>query len=74
MKDLIILLLCAIIYWFGSALIRVENERYALRMHMCQNITDITLFTNQDKPMDCSKVQTRTSPLAHLFYGLQLQH
>lgn len=53
-----------LILWLSAALVRVENERYALFLGMCRDrlgMTDIACVM---------KVQTRTGWWWHLFYGL----
>lgn len=59
------LILCGLlILWLGSALVRVENERYALMIGMCR-----TEIGHAD--IAClQKVETRTNPIWHLFYAL----
>jgi len=66
-KALAVGLACAfvIILWFGSALVRVENERYALSIGMCQP------FEHVLPDMTCiKKTQTRTGWWWHLYFAL----
>ena len=66
-KNLIIAALSLSLLWFGVSLIRVENQRYALELEMCGAWSP----ENSVKRAECLKqVETRTGPLAHLFYGL----
>jgi hypothetical protein len=60
-----IILAAALLTWFTMSLVRVENERYALSIGMCRvQSTGLTDF-------QCLKtVETRTSWVYHLFYGL----
>lgn len=52
------------VLWFGAALVRIENERYALVIGLCK--VDVTILTDT-----ClAEVQTRTSWLWHLYYAL----
>lgn len=54
----------AIIVWQAAALVRIENERYALFVGMCRDKAGLT-------DTQClAKVQTRTNWFAHLFYAL----
>jgi hypothetical protein len=54
-----------LIAWLSAALVRVENERYALQLGMCWNeqlkLPDITCI---------QKAHTRVSWYGHLFYAL----
>lgn len=55
-----------LIVWLSAALVRVENERYALLIGMCREAT--TGYVSGD----ClAKVQTRTGWYWHLFYALK---
>lgn len=55
--------------WFGATIVRIENERYALSLDMCPGNTPERLLHQHE----ClAKVQTRTSPVYHLLYGLGL--
>lgn len=55
-----------LIVWLSAALVRVENERYAMQVGMCWNDTlklpDLTCI---------EKAQTRTAWYWHLFYALK---
>ena len=65
MKNLIIVVLAALLMWFGTTLVRVENERYALLLDMCHP-------TNNEPVLgpDCEGVETRSSWTWHLAYAL----
>lgn len=58
-------LAAVLIVWLSAALVRVENERYALQMGMCWNeslrLPDLTCV---------EKSQTRTGWWWHLFHAL----
>lgn len=64
-KNVVICFLIVMILWLAISLVRVENQRYALSLGMCA-----------DPPWpipnrQCLRqVETRTSPLWHLFYAL----
>lgn len=65
--TVLIMFLLALLFWFGFALVRVENERYALQVGLCAfNPTDpLPLF-------DClKKAETRTGWWWHIFYALK---
>lgn len=61
----LIVVLSVVVFWLAFSLVRVENERYALQVGMCRD--QATGLTNT---ACLSSVQTRTSWLAHLAYGL----
>ena len=64
-KDVLIIALLAAIVWLCSALVRVENQRYALMIGMCREPTSGVA------DWKClRKVETRTSWVWHLFYAL----
>ncbi len=54
-----------LIVWLSTALVRVENERYAMSMGMCWN--EILKLPD---PACMSKVQTRDAWYSHLFHAL----
>jgi hypothetical protein len=65
MKDAAIVALSVILLWFGTSLVRVENERYALFLDMCPRPhNDPLLFP------DCTGIETRTSWVWNLAYDL----
>jgi hypothetical protein len=56
----------SIIIWLCVTLVRVENQRYAMQVGMCHNVT-IGL-----PDLECiKKTQTRTDWWWHLFYALK---
>lgn len=66
---MIIASLLAVNLWFGAAIVRLENQRYALVLDMCSGRTPEKLLRQHD----ClANVQTRTSPIYHLLYGLRI--
>ena len=55
-----------LIVWLSAALVRVENERYAMQVGMCWN------DTMKLPDLACiEKAQTRTAWYWHLFYALK---
>ena len=55
-----------LIVWLSAALVRVENERYAMAVGMCWN------EARRLPDLDCVKrTQTRTAWYWHLFYALK---
>lgn len=65
----IIAALAALNVWFGAAIVRLENQRYALSLGMCSGATPVELLRQHE----ClANVTTRTGPLAHLIYGLRI--
>lgn len=64
-----IAVLLAINIWFGAAIVRLENQRYALSLDLCSGSTPEKLLQQHE----ClAKVRTRASPIWHLLYGLRL--
>eukprot|EP01036_Dinobryon_divergens_P041508 gene41508-55028_t len=53
--------------WFASAIIRLENYRYANSIGMCSEHGDLV-----KKSLCLNEQETRTSPLWHLAYALGL--
>lgn len=63
----LIVILILLLTWFGFALVRVENERYALQVGLCtlKPSDPLALF-------DClKKTETRTGWWWHIFYALK---
>ena len=68
-KNLTIALLGAALIWFGTAIVRLERYHYASMLDMCGPIEPLTLAKREG----ClQKAETRTSPLYHLLYGLEV--
>lgn len=59
-----IAILLVLIFWLGAALVRAENERYAMYVGLCK-YDPLTLI---GKCLE--NVQTRTAWWWHLFYAL----
>lgn len=55
-----------LIVWLSTALVRVENERYAMQLGMCWN----ELLRLPD-PVCIQKAETRTAWYWHLVYALR---
>jgi len=67
MKNILILVLTAVVVWESAVIVRIENERYALLVGMCRNTMDPLLPPD----MKClSTVKTRTHWVWHLYYAL----
>lgn len=64
-KNAVIVVLLLLVLALSNALIRVENQRYAMSVGMCYDerlkLPDLTCV---------SKARTRTNPIWHLFHGL----
>lgn len=66
-RDGLIASLLALLIWFGANIVRLENERYAYSLEMCR-VAGMPI-----KSQACiAQVQTRTSWIWHLAYGLRL--
>ncbi|MEX3856539.1 MULTISPECIES: hypothetical protein [Paraburkholderia] len=73
MRDLFILLLLAAVFTLGKALVRVENERYALWLGMCPNMdqTFKAIRAGDQDAWKCMKtIQTRTAWWWHLYCAI----
>ena len=68
-KNLTIALLAAMLVWFGTAIVRLEQYRYASMLAMCGPLDPLTLGKRE---LCLQKAETRTSPVYHLLYGLDL--
>jgi hypothetical protein len=68
-KNLFILLLSALLIWFGSVIVELENYRYAAFLGMCSEYPSHQPVERRE----CfENTQTRTSPFWHLAYALGL--
>lgn len=71
-RNGLVLLLLVVTIVLGSALVRVENERYALWLGMCPNMRETVAAIaaqNQDALNKCT-VETRTAWWWHLYYAI----
>lgn len=59
-------LLAALLLWACAALVKVENQRYALQVGMCAT----SIAPALPDPQCLETVQTRTGWWWHLFYAL----
>ena len=63
MRALLIVFI-AVIFWLSLALVKVENQRYAMQVGMCKD-------TKVGWDYSClAKVETRTGWYWHLYYAL----
>jgi hypothetical protein len=69
MKTLVIVVLVAALIWVTSALVRVENERYALSLGMYFQKDTNVLITD---PTCFATVHTRIAWYWHVAYALRL--
>ena len=72
MKNSVIAILTAMLIWFGLAIVHLENERYALEMGLCGNFEPAHPENLVAKYKCLETVQTRTSSIYHLLYGLRI--
>lgn len=61
-----IVVLSVILIWFATAIVRLENYHYAVQAGFCADAD----LTQRDTCL--KKIATRTNPLWHLLYGLQI--
>lgn len=71
-KNILIGLLIILLIWFSSTIIRLENYHYANQVGSCDfDKFDGNLIKKKVLQTQCfENVQTRTSPLWHLYYAL----
>lgn len=72
-RNAIICGLLVVVSILASALVRVENERYALWLGMCPNIRDTFAAVAEGHPdvVECRKiVTTRTGWWWHIYYAI----
>lgn len=66
MHTLLVICLCAALFFTWYRLIEVENQRYALLLGMCHQQVSVTLYD-----FEClGEVESRTSWIEHLYFGL----
>lgn len=70
-EKIAILILLALLIWFGSAIVRLENYHYAVQVGFCREF-DKTVERYTEMEECLNRTQTRTSPLWHLLYGLKM--
>ncbi len=71
MKTAVIVVQFALLIWFGQAIARLENQRYAYSLGMCGNfVLDGKALVDRDRCI--TNVKTRTSDFYNLAFGLRL--
>lgn len=69
MRNMLIVVLLGLLFWFGSVIVRLENYHYASFLGMCEQYP-------AHRPIERGRcfdnTQSRTSPLWHLAYALDL--
>ena len=73
MKEInliIIIIALILLFWFGATIVRLENYHYAVQVGFCDEFSGVENLTKRDQCLN--KVQTRTNPIWHLFYGLRI--
>lgn len=66
----VIVFLLILLFWFGSAIIRLENYHYATQVGFCAEFSELENLIQKDYCLN--QVQTRTNPLWHLLHGLNI--
>lgn len=64
--KIIIAFLVLLLFWFGSAIIRLENFHYATQVGLCSDVDVL------QRPWCLESKETRTSNFLHLLYGLKV--
>jgi hypothetical protein len=66
-----LLIALLVIVWLSASLVRVENQRYAMQVGMCEDKVLLEKVQQIGWDYAClSKVETRTNWMWHLFYAL----
>jgi hypothetical protein len=70
MRTVLLALSVALNLWLAVTVVRLENYHYATQTGMCERgaAHDHLAFASYQKCLD--QVETRTSPLWHLYYAL----
>lgn len=71
-KNIVLAVLLVLVIWLSSTIIRLENYHYASQVGLCDlDKSEGDAFKKRVAQAKCFKtVETRTSPLWHLFYAL----
>lgn len=69
MKSGLIVVLLALLVWFGASIARLENARYAASLGMCDQYQGLTLG---ERAGCLGRTKTRTSWVYNLLYGLRV--
>ncbi len=64
------ILLMVLLVWFGATIIRLENQNYAMHLGMCGEFNPADFQSVMERNTCLEEVETRTSPLWHLYYAL----
>lgn len=70
MKNIIILALFAVLIWFGTVIVRLENYRYANSLGMCSEYGSHFMSELIARETCLNQTNTRTNPFWHLAYAL----
>ena len=66
----VVIVLLALLQWFGATIVRLENQNYAMRIGMCGELNVADWESVMERSRCLEEVETRTSPLWHLYYAL----
>ncbi|HJO67440.1 MAG TPA: hypothetical protein QF469_19145 [Sphingomonas sanguinis] len=69
LKGSIIVSLLILLFWFGAAIVRLENARYAASLGMCDQYRGVTLG---ERGACLEGARTRTNWVYNLLYGLRV--
>lgn len=69
-ERIIIAVLLILLIWFGAAIVRLENYHYASQTGFCRELNVDEKLSERENCLN--SVQTRTSFVLHLFYGLRI--
>jgi hypothetical protein len=69
-KNVIIFIFAAMLVWFGTTIVRLENYYFASQMGYCQEYKIPLESRARNKCLN--EKQTRTNPIWHLLHGLRI--
>jgi hypothetical protein len=72
MERALLVMMCGLLVWFSSAIIRLENYHYASQIGMCAEAEHQGPLNLVARDRCLNRQQTRTNPLWHLLYGLRV--
>lgn len=69
-ERVIIILLLALLIWFGMSIVRLENYHYAVQVGFCEEYSGPEKLPQKSRCLD--ETRTRTSSFYNLIYGLKI--
>lgn len=66
----LVILLMVLLVWFGATIVRLENQNYAMQLGLCGEVNAADFQSVLERSRCLEEIETRTSPLWHLYYAL----